>query len=111
MEKNLQCIKKSLVLEVDFYFANLQSVGTWSKWKSKWTYKAIYTQIDLFWRNNHRKNYRNTKKLNNRPRKDLILKHQIICLIKKSCICNLNPAILNFVITIDIVTDYLYTNQ
>jgi IS30 family transposase len=29
------------------------------------------------------------EKLNNRPRKDLILKHQIICLIK-SCICNLN---------------------
>jgi hypothetical protein len=37
------------VLEVDLFCKSLQVRGNvWSKWKSKWTYKAIYTQIDLF---------------------------------------------------------------
>jgi IS30 family transposase len=57
------------VLEVDFYFATLQSVGTWSKWKSKWTYKAIYTQIDLFEEITIERIIEIQEKLNNRPRK------------------------------------------
>jgi hypothetical protein len=81
MEKIAMHQEIATVLEVDFYCKSLQSIGTWSKWKSKWTYKAVYTQIDLFW-NNHRKIIEIQEKLNNRPRKDLILKHQIICLIK-----------------------------
>jgi IS30 family transposase len=36
------------VLEVDFYFANPYSPWERGQMKSKWTYKAIYTQIDLF---------------------------------------------------------------
>jgi hypothetical protein len=36
------------VLEVDFYFANPYSPWERGAMKSKWTYKAIYTQIDLF---------------------------------------------------------------
>jgi hypothetical protein len=74
MEKNLQCIKKS-PLEVDFYFAKSTVQGTWSKWKSKWTYKAIYTQIDLFEEITIERIIEIQEKLNNRPRKDLILKH------------------------------------
>jgi hypothetical protein len=35
-------------IKVDFILQILQSVATWSKWKSKLTYKAVYTQIDLF---------------------------------------------------------------
>jgi IS30 family transposase len=36
------------VLEVDFYFEITYSPWNVEQMKSKWTYKAIYTQIDLF---------------------------------------------------------------
>jgi IS30 family transposase len=41
----------------------------------------IYTQIDLFEEITIERIIEIQEKLNNRPRKDLILKHQIICLI------------------------------
>jgi IS30 family transposase len=80
------------VLEVDFYFANPYS--PWERGANEnlnglirqYIPKSTSEEITI------ERIIEIQEKLNNRPRKDLILKHQIICLIK-SCICNLNPAI------------------
>jgi IS30 family transposase len=70
------------VLEVDFYFANPYS--PWERGANENLNGLIrYTQIDLFEEITIEREIQ--EKLNNRPRKDLILKHQIICLTK-SCI-------------------------
>jgi IS30 family transposase len=75
------------VLEVDFYFANpvrganenLNGLIRYIPKSTSFEEITIERIIEI------------QEKLNNRPRKDLIFKHQIICLTK-SCISNLNPA-------------------
>jgi IS30 family transposase len=89
------------VLEVDFYFANPYS--PWQRGANENLNGLIRQYIPKstsFEEITIERIIEIQEKLNNRPRKDLILKHQIICLIK-SCICNLNPALKVFKIRSD----------
>jgi hypothetical protein len=56
----------AIALEIDFILQIL-TVLERGAMKSKWTLGSIFKSTSL--KNNHRKNYRNTRKLNNRPRK------------------------------------------
>jgi IS30 family transposase len=54
---------------VDFYFANPYSPWQRGAWKSKWTYKAVYTQIDLFEEITIERIIEIQEKLNNREKR------------------------------------------
>jgi IS30 family transposase len=91
MEKICNASRNRTVLEVDFYFANPYS--PWERGANENLNGLIRQYIPKstsFEEITIERIIEIQEKLNNRPRKDLILKHQIICLIK-SCICNLNP--------------------
>jgi IS30 family transposase len=80
MERICNASRNRYSIRVDFYFANLTVRERGANENLNGLIRRIY-KIDLFEEITIERII-NTK-LNNRPKKDLILKHQIICLIKK----------------------------